>query len=107
MSRKKVAAVALPKETNVARVLSQYRRSLRLAREATRAARVNPNPGTIARRNDRTLAALSLRAKVAFVTVNIGTLRGAARMSRLKNAARKYRACLARWTAYYRGAVAL
>ena len=102
-----LAPVTLPRETNATRVASQYRRSLRLARAATRAARVNPNPGTLARRADRTLAALSLRAKVAFLRVAARPLRGAARLSALKGAARKYRAALARWTAHYRGAVAL
>ncbi len=102
-----LAPVSLPRETNPTRVASQYRRSLRLARTATRAARVNPNPGTIGRRNDRTLAALSLRAKVGFLRVAARPLRGAARLAALKGAARKYRAALARWEAHYRGRVAL
>jgi hypothetical protein len=105
--RKTAAPVALPREANPTRVASQYLRSRRLAVAASRAARLNPNPGTIARRNDRTLAALALRAKVAFLAVAARPLRGAARLSALKGAARKYRAALARWEAYYRGRVAL
>lgn len=99
--------VALPREANPVRVASQYRRSLRLAREATAQYHRNPNPGTLARRNDRTLAALALRAKVGFLAVVARPLRGAARLAALRRAARTYRARLAAWERYYRGAVAL
>jgi len=105
--RSKVAPVSLPRETNLPRVVSHYRRSLALARDAMRAAHVNPNPGTRARKVDRMLALLSLRAKVAFVRTNLRPLRGAARLAALRGAARKYRAALARWEANYRGRVAL
>lgn len=104
----KASNVMLPRDPNPARYASTFRRSLRLAREAERTYRAIPTAGSKARRTDRILACLAVREKVRFARVNGRTdLRGAARLAALRRAARKYRAALARWAAYYRGAVSL
>jgi len=93
---------ALPRERNVARALSVYQRSARLARESFVAFARNPNPGTLERRRDRVLARLAQRARVRFVRAyNDTRLRGAARTSRVRKAARLYREALRAWARNY------
>ncbi len=110
---RKLPPVKLPREISMERVQSQYLRSRRLAVKANRDARTMPNRGTLSRKRDRMLAVLSVRAKLAFLKVyhrplkGPGHLSGAARMPAIRSAARKYRATLARWEAYYRGAISL
>ena len=84
---------SLPRETNMARILSQMARSLRKMRKAK-----DMGPSM---RRDRTMAAWALSRKVRFVRVYNGSLRGAARMGALKKAAREYRAALAAWRGNY------
>jgi hypothetical protein len=93
----------LPRETNPARVLSVLSRSLRLARTARTVAKANPhNVGATARRADRTLAAWAQSRRVRFVRVygNVA-LRGAARTSAVRKAARQYREALKVWARHY------
>ena len=101
---RKLPPAPLPRETNVAKVRSAYRRSVRLVRDASATFRENPHRGTQIRRIDRILAALALREKVRFVKVRAGMTghrKGGIRLSAMKGAARKYRAALARWQKYY------
>jgi hypothetical protein len=93
----------LPRETSVARVLSNAGRTFRLCRAARRAYRAEPsNVGAATRRADRTLAAWSVSRKVAFIRA-LAT--GAPRKT-LVSRARAYFRALKAWKAYYAGKVA-
>ncbi len=106
MKPKKIES--LPRETRSVVVRSHYRRSLTLARKASKDARENPNPGTLSRRRDRTLAAWSMSRKYRFVCItNHSTLRGAARLGAIRRAARSYYRALAIWKGYYQSAHAM
>ncbi len=104
----------LPREVNPTRIVSQYRRTVRLVRKASADAKGNPNPGTVSRRRERTLAAWSLSRKVRFVRITAKdsagtflfrpTFKGAARLGSIRKAARDYRKANAAWRAYYFGA---
>ena len=93
--------VALPRETNLARILSQYSRSLGKAREASALAAFSPNKGTRARRIDRIRAAWAMSRKVRFVRIYNGKLAGAAKMSAMRKAAREYRHAILAWRGNY------
>ncbi len=95
---RKPATLSLPREANPVRVRSQYLRSRALCREAFRAYRVNPNPGTADRRIDRALATLSVRAKVRLVDA----MHRKAGVRVLRPLARAYFRALARWQGDYR-----
>lgn len=94
-------------EHNTTRLASQILRSLRLCREARKAAKAAPgNIGATTRRRDRTLAAWSLSRKMLAAKAGTG-LRGAAKAARIRKAATKAAAAKAAWTANYRGGHAL
>lgn len=96
------APFSLPRERNIARVISVYQRSARKANAAKAVFLARPNAGSLAARRDRTLARLAQRARVAFVrTYNSTRLTGAARTSTVRKAARIYREALRAWAAHY------
>jgi hypothetical protein len=89
--------MTLPRETNLPRVLSFFRRTLRLVRKARADAKARAgNVGADTRRRERTLAAWSVSRKVAFMRAR------SAKRSVLK-AARAYHRALAAWQSYYNG----
>jgi len=93
----------LPRETNVARVLSNAGRTFRLYRAARAAHKAAPsNVGAATRRADRTMAAWSVSRKVAFVRA----LAAKAPRKTLVSRARAYFRALKAWQAYYAGKVA-
>jgi hypothetical protein len=95
-------AFSLPRERHEGRATSIYQRSARKGREACAMFRANPNPGTLERRRDRTLARYAQRARLAFVRAYASTnLRGAARTSHVRKLARSYREALRAWAANY------
>lgn len=88
-------------DNNLARMVSQLRRSLRLMRAARAAAKAAPaNIGATTRRRDRTLAAWSLSRKVRAAKAG-SNLRGAAKAARIRKAARSYQEAKARWQHNY------
>jgi hypothetical protein len=90
-------------EKNPTRVRSYFRRAVRNFRKARDEAKANPNPGTVSRRRDRTLAAWSVSRKLRAVVLASGgtSLRGAAKLGAIRKAVRSYRLALASWRGYY------
>jgi hypothetical protein len=93
----------LPREVNSTRVLSVLSRSLRLVRKASKASKADPaNVGARARRVDRVLAAWAQSRRARFVRVyGSKSLRGAARTSAVRKAARQYREAIKAWRRNY------
>jgi len=93
---------SLPRERNIARVISVYQRSKAKARRARIIFRARPNAGSLAARRERVLAQMAQRARVRFVrTITSARLSGAARTSAVRKSARLYREALQAWAAYY------